>query len=84
MREERRRDEESQHKSRKTNILMMKSIVGMTMMIVMILQSIPLMTMMKISMKKVRILNSDFFLKKVLTFIKKSLSISLQIKGLLT
>lgn len=61
VREERRRDEESQHKSRKTNILMMKSIVGMTMMIVMILQGIPLMTMMKISRKKVRILNSDFF-----------------------
>ena len=61
VREERRRDEESQHKSRKTNILMMKSIVGMTMMIVMILQDIPLMTMMKISRKKVRILNSDFF-----------------------
>ena len=29
------------------------------------------MTMMKISMKKVRILNSDFFLKKSLDFYKK-------------
>ena len=64
VREERRRDEESQLRSRKTNILMMKSIVEMTMMIVMILQDIPLMTMMKISRKKVRILNSDFFQKK--------------------
>ena len=64
VREERRRDEESQLRSRKTNILMMKSIVEMTMMIVMILQDIPLMKMMKISRKKVRILNSDFFQKK--------------------
>ena len=64
VREERRRDEESQLRSRKTNILMMKSIVEMTMMIVMILQDIPLMTMTKISRKKVRILNSDFFQKK--------------------
>ena len=61
VREERRRDEESQLRSRKMNILMMKSIVEMIMMIVMISQGIPLMTMMKISRKKVRILNSDFF-----------------------
>lgn len=61
VREERRRDEESQHKSRKTNILMMKSIVEMTMMIATILRDIPLMTMMKISRKKVGIQNSDFF-----------------------
>ena len=71
VREERRRDEESQLRSRKTNILMMKSIVEITMMIVMILQDIPLMTMMKISRKKVRILNSDFFQKNHYLFLYK-------------
>lgn len=59
VREERRRDEESQHKGRKTNILMMKrTMEGMIMTIMMILKSIVLMKMMR-----VRSETSNFFLK---------------------
>lgn len=59
VREERRRGEESQLRSRKTNILMMMRIMeGMTMMIMMILKSIVLMKMMR-----VRSETSNFFLK---------------------
>lgn len=59
VREERRRDEESQLRSRKTNILMMMRIMeGMIMMIMMILKSIVLMKMMR-----VRSETSNFFLK---------------------
>ncbi len=48
VREERRRDEESQLRSRKTNILMMRIMEGMIMMIMMILRSIILMKMMRV------------------------------------
>jgi len=64
VREERRRDEESQLRSRKTmNILMMRIMEEMTMMIMMILRSIILMKMMR-----VRSTASNFFLKKYLDF----------------
>jgi len=58
VREERRRDEGSQLKSRKMNISMMRIMEEMTMMIMMILRSIILMKMMR-----VRSLASNFFLK---------------------
>jgi hypothetical protein len=75
--EERRKDEENQLRNRKTNILMMRIMEEMTMMIMMILRSIILMKMMR-----VRSLASNFFLKNILTFIKKSLFCILQIKKL--
>ena len=61
--EERRRDEESQLRSRKTNILMMRIMEGMIMMIMMILRSIILMKMMRVRGKA-----SNFFSKKYLDF----------------
>lgn len=62
--EERRKDEESQLRSRKTNILMMMRIMeGMIMMIMMILRSIILMKMMRVRGKA-----SNFFSKKYLDF----------------
>lgn len=67
--EERRKDEESQLRSRKMNILMMRIMEEMrimekmTMMIMMILRSIILMKMMR-----VRSTASNFFLKKYLDF----------------
>ena len=64
--EERRRDEESQLRSRKTNILMMRIMEGMIMMIMMILRSIILMKMMRVRGKA-----SNFLLKKYLDFHKK-------------
>ena len=64
--EERRRDEESQLRSRKTNILMMRIMEGMIMMIMMILRSIILMKMMRVRGKA-----SNFLLKKYLDFNKK-------------
>lgn len=56
--EERRRDEGSQLKSRKMNILMMRIMEEMTMMIMMILKNIILMKVMR-----VRSTASNFFLK---------------------
>lgn len=64
--EERRRDEGSQLKSRKMNILMMRIMEEMTMMIMMILRSIILMKMMRVRGKA-----SNFLLKKYLDFHKK-------------
>lgn len=66
VREERRKDEESQLRSRKMNILMMRIMEGMILMIMMILRSIILMKMMR-----VRSTASNFFLKKYLDFHKK-------------
>ena len=64
--EERRKDEESQLRSRKMNILMMRIMEEMTMMIMMILRSIILMKMMRVRGKA-----SNFLLKKYLDFNKK-------------
>lgn len=64
--EERRKDEESQLRSRKMNILMMRIMEEMTMMIMMILRSIILMKMMRVRGKA-----SNFLLKKYLDFHKK-------------
>jgi len=65
--EERRKDEESQLRSRKTNILMMMRIMeGMIMMIMMILKNIILMKMMRVRSKA-----SNFLLKKYLDFYEK-------------
>lgn len=64
--EERRKDEESQLRSRKMNILMMRIMEEMTMMIMMILRSIILMKMMRVRGKA-----SNFLLKKDLDFHKK-------------
>lgn len=64
--EERRKDEESQLRSRKMNILMMRIMEEMTMMIMMILRSIILMKMMRVRSKA-----SNFLLKKDLDFHKK-------------
>ena len=66
VREERRKDEESQLRSRKMNILMMRIMEEMTMMIMMILRSIILMKMMRVRGKA-----SNFLLKKDLDFHKK-------------
>ena len=67
VREERRKDEESQLRSRKTSILMMMRIMeGMIMVIMMILRSIILMKMMRVRGKA-----SNFLLKKYLDFHKK-------------
>ena len=64
--EERRKDEESQLRSRKMNMLMMRIMEEMTMMIMMILRSIILMKMMRVRGKA-----SNFLLKKYLDFHKK-------------
>ena len=64
--EERRKDEESQLRSRKMNILMMRIMEEMIMMIMTILRSIILMKMMRVRSKA-----SNFLLKKYLDFHKK-------------